>query len=179
MPYSAAATRKQYARVWMFDRKAAWLKANGPCRHCGSKEDLQVDHVDPSQKVTHRIWSWSLKRRQAELKKCQVLCRTCHRAKSSLEAFRPIRHGTTRGYRRGCRCVECLWAIRISRGARRSQFHERRTRSAAAPAPKTDGGLRPMETDACVRAQSSDSPLTIGAAGNTSPPRPLSLAVRA
>lgn len=66
-------------------RRAEWLAKNGPCRKCGSSENLEVDHIDRSQKVTHRIWTWAEDKRAAELAKCQVLCRVCHREKSVAE----------------------------------------------------------------------------------------------
>lgn len=41
-------------------------------------KDLQIDHVDPSEKVTHKVWSWSEPRREEELNKCVVRCKPCH-----------------------------------------------------------------------------------------------------
>jgi hypothetical protein len=46
---------------------------------------MELDHVDPSQKVDHRIWSWSKARMDVEVAKCQVLCYDCHLAKSVTE----------------------------------------------------------------------------------------------
>jgi 5-methylcytosine-specific restriction endonuclease McrA len=82
MPYKDK--RKQYAHnlARMQRRRADWLTANGPCKKCGSWKDLEVDHVDPASKVSHRIWSWSDARRAIELAKCQVLCATCHNEKA-------------------------------------------------------------------------------------------------
>lgn len=62
-------------RADFFDGKA--------CAHCGSYERLELDHVDPTKKVTHRVWSWSAKRRAVEIAKCQVLCHACHLAKTA------------------------------------------------------------------------------------------------
>jgi hypothetical protein len=45
-------------------------------------EAPENDHVDPSKKTSHSIWSWSPERREAEIAKCQVLCRPCHQLKS-------------------------------------------------------------------------------------------------
>lgn len=93
-------------------RRVKWLEENGPCVKCGSDENLEVDHIDPSEKTSHRIWSWSDERREAELKKCQVLCRECHEKKTGFEnSFRSqgVRHGTGTAYRRyGCRCEICM-----------------------------------------------------------------------
>jgi hypothetical protein len=52
---------------------------------CGSRDHLEIDHRDPGEKLSHRIWSWSPARRDAELAKCQVLCRKHHHAKSGEE----------------------------------------------------------------------------------------------
>lgn len=85
-----------------------WLVANGPCKRCGSSEHMEVDHIDPATKTSHRIWSWSKERREAELKKCQVLCRACHEKKSAGEKSIDIPHGTVSGYRYfRCRCDDC------------------------------------------------------------------------
>ncbi len=73
---------RDYQKGWVRSRRLIWLEANGPCRQCGSWERLEIDHVDPTRKTSHRIWSWSAERRAAELKKCQVLCHACHRAKT-------------------------------------------------------------------------------------------------
>lgn len=55
---------------------------NGPCRQCGSTEDLELDHIDPTTKISHAVWSWSEQRRAEELKKCQVLCHNYHETKT-------------------------------------------------------------------------------------------------
>ena len=66
----------------MARRRGEWLEANGPCVDCGRAEDLQVDHEDATTKISHKVWSWSAKRRLAELAKCVVRCRPCHTAKT-------------------------------------------------------------------------------------------------
>lgn len=52
-------------------------------------DNLEVDHIDPDQKISHKVWSWAKPRRDAELAKCQVLCNKCHKNKT-LETFRTI-----------------------------------------------------------------------------------------
>jgi 5-methylcytosine-specific restriction endonuclease McrA len=102
----------------MKEKRTAWIEANGPCVRCGSKENLQVDHKDPTKKVDHKVWSWSKVRREAELAKCQVLCIECHKKKSAIEAARPTPHGTDAGYTRNkCRCADC----RAAHSAKRQQ----------------------------------------------------------
>lgn len=81
MPYANPAIQRQYQREWKNRRRDDWLRQNGPCAGCGSWADLQVDHVNRSQKVDHRLWSWSDARRIEELAKCQALCVPYHIAK--------------------------------------------------------------------------------------------------
>jgi 5-methylcytosine-specific restriction endonuclease McrA len=77
-------------RIWMKKYKLArqtwkphWLVAHGPCP-CGSKRNLHIDHINPKDKKikVQQLWAVSEKKRQAELKKCQVLCKKCHLKKT-------------------------------------------------------------------------------------------------
>lgn len=80
--------RKEYMRKyqleWMRKRRQDWIDENGPCVHCGSDQDLEVDHIDASTKVwtPAKIWSRKQEDRDAELAKCQVLCEDCHKKKT-------------------------------------------------------------------------------------------------
>lgn len=82
---------RQYHKQWYKDvmvvRRQEWFKENGPCVDCGSWERLEVDHIDPSTKVNHAVWSWTEKRRIEELSKCAVRCYDCHKKKSVRECF--------------------------------------------------------------------------------------------
>jgi hypothetical protein len=82
VPYSDPDRQRQYQNEWLRKRWRDWLKEHGPCIDCGTWDDLQVDHADASTKVTHRVWSWSKARRDAELAKCVVRCGPCHKAKT-------------------------------------------------------------------------------------------------
>lgn len=73
--------KRSYQREWVAKRRAEWF-ADKTCIDCGRSDALQLDHVDPSDKVTHRIWSWSKARRLAELAKCVARCGDCHLAKT-------------------------------------------------------------------------------------------------
>ncbi len=81
--------RKEYLRkyqlAWMKKHRQEWFDINGPCVKCGSRKRLELDHVDPKTKESHKIWSWSEERRNKELKKCQVLCYDCHKKKTAKE----------------------------------------------------------------------------------------------
>lgn len=110
MPYKDPVTQSKWQVESNKRRRLAWLAENGPCRYCGSWEDLEVDHIDSSEKVSHRIWSWSQERRESELAKCQALCALCHREKSTEEsrALQQNGHGEGAVGIRRCKCDLCL-----------------------------------------------------------------------
>ena len=81
--------KREYQREWVAKRRATFF-ADKCCAYCGSTKNLELDHIDPSQKVSHSIWSWSESRRNEELAKCQALCEECHKEKTALfDASRP------------------------------------------------------------------------------------------
>lgn len=103
--------QREYQRRWVAKRRADYF-ADKKCVRCGSTDDLELDHIDPRQKVSHSIWSWSASRRETELAKCQVLCEQCHKEKTLddmpiTQGFVPHQHGTSKEYHRGCRCNLC------------------------------------------------------------------------
>lgn len=125
MPIVDPEKRRAYARAWMRRRRTEWMDANGPCALCGSRERLELDHIDPALKISHNVWSWAKERREAELAKCRVLCRTCHAKRHKLEST----HGSRRMFRyHGCRCDVC-WLANLKR--RRIQRERRKHREAA------------------------------------------------
>lgn len=77
MPYRDPDVQRKYQREWIRKRRQEYLKGK-VCRDCEGTEALELHHVDPATKVSHRIWSWRKERREAELAKCVVLCRDCH-----------------------------------------------------------------------------------------------------
>lgn len=81
-------TRKEYLRnhhrVWVANRRKEWFVGKF-CAACHSITNLELDHIDPSTKISHNVWSWTKKRRDDELAKCQVLCRKCHLQKTISE----------------------------------------------------------------------------------------------
>lgn len=97
-----------YQREWLAKRRAEWFASHGPCRRCGSNENLTLHHKDPSKKVHHAVWSWSEVRRDREIAKCEVLCKACHVIEDSREGMpNEALHGTMGRYMVGCRCVLC------------------------------------------------------------------------
>lgn len=104
MPIKNKILKRKYDREWIAKRRADFF-ADKMCWQCGSKDSLELHHKDPSTKVAHRIWSWSLSRREIEIAKCIVLCESCH-AEHHAQLIRKS-HGTAASYHRGCRCQEC------------------------------------------------------------------------
>ena len=104
---NATSNMREYKRQWAAARRADYM-AGKSCVICGTTQSLEVDHIDPEQKVSHRIWTWAIPRRDAELAKCQILCTEHHKEKT--RADRPIpEHGTISRYGsiHKCRCDLC------------------------------------------------------------------------
>lgn len=117
MPYADPVKQREYQRNFLRARREQWLEENGPCVDCGSWQQLEVDHEDPSTKVTHSVWSWRAARREIELRKCRPRCRRCHLAKTAREAATNPAHGTVARYSGSspCRCDACRAAERESK----------------------------------------------------------------
>jgi hypothetical protein len=110
--YADPDEQREYQRVWNAERRAAWF-ADKSCLQCGSTERLELDHIDPSTKVSHSVWSWKLARRLVELAKCQPLCHDCHLAKTAL-ARMPAHGKVSRYDRHKCRCALCRSAKKLA-----------------------------------------------------------------
>lgn len=122
----AAEQRRIRARTRYRARKALALEIlGGKCVRCGSADQLEFDHIDPATKsftITHRmLLGWG--RVLAELAKCQLLCDSCHIAKTiedgpphNKRAEVVHRHITT--YTDGCRCEPCRLAKAVRRGTK-------------------------------------------------------------
>ncbi len=92
-------------------RKEALRYLGGQCVVCGTKEDLEIDHIDPDRKSfgLGKLWSVAIDKFRQELEKCQLLCSACHEEKSANERGRKRAkgtHGTLSSYRY-CKCSEC------------------------------------------------------------------------
>jgi 5-methylcytosine-specific restriction endonuclease McrA len=77
MPYKDWAKQREYQRQYRERRRAEVFK-DQRCARCGATENLELHHIDPAEKLDHRIWFWSWQRIQNELAKCEILCRNCH-----------------------------------------------------------------------------------------------------
>lgn len=103
---------RNYQREWIARRRADYL-SDKVCVDCGSSSQLEVDHVDRTTKISHRIWSWNDVRRLAELAKCVTRCHDCHLTRTISQVSVPIPHGTHSGYAyHRCRCPRCTKAQR-------------------------------------------------------------------
>lgn len=104
--------RKEYQRNWVANRRLSYINGRG-CSICNSKEKLQFHHRDLYIKTSHRIFSWTKVRLEAELEKCDLLCLKCHKLEHTV--LGKI-HGTLQCYRISkCRCDICRDAKRKSR----------------------------------------------------------------
>ncbi len=116
MPYKDPIKQREYQRKWIAKRRANWF-VNQACIGCGSKENLEIDHIDAKQKVSHNIWSWTKTRRDEELAKCQVLCEACHVLKSKLAGeWERAKHGGYTMYTQNkCKCESCKeWKRKVN-----------------------------------------------------------------
>lgn len=107
--------KRAYQREFLARRRREWIDSQGGCcANCGSTEDLEIDHIDPSTKLCNpsQVWSRCREFREAELAKCQVLCADCHKAKTR-EEFVSSEHGSRAMYdTHKCRCDVCVQAMR-------------------------------------------------------------------
>lgn len=83
-------------------------KLGGCCVKCGSSENLEIDHVDRNKKkfdIGKAIAGWSWVKLNAELEKCQLLCKKHHQDKTIEE--NSVEHGQGATGKRGCHCELC------------------------------------------------------------------------
>jgi hypothetical protein len=119
MPFKNKAQQIEYQRQWMAKRRASYF-ADKTCVICNSTINLELDHIDPNLKISHRIWSWSNDRRLAEIAKCQVLCEVHHKVKT-LEQTRTKTHGVSMYRSQKCRCDICRKARTVAESNRRQR----------------------------------------------------------
>jgi hypothetical protein len=128
---------RDYLPKWRARRRQeAIIRLGGKCVHCGSTERLEFDHIDPTTKVAAigRLWVKSAAIFEAELKKCQLLCKSCHLAKS--RAYGELSRGATHGSWsyvkvKKCRCDICLNRFLELAEARRQRYRVRTAASIA------------------------------------------------
>ena len=79
----------------------------GACSGCPATDDLHFHHSDPSTKKFTIARGPGRKDFWDEVRKCVLLCRTCHKKLHAPE------HGTQSRYSSGCRCLSCKEAHSI------------------------------------------------------------------
>lgn len=89
----------------------------GKCVACGSVENLEFDHIDPSKKTMNPTSLWSRKEEVilAEIANMQLLCHDCHKEKTLQERYEKtkvlyesLQHGDLNMYKAlKCRCDLC------------------------------------------------------------------------
>lgn len=110
-PYRDIRKKRSYQNNYLKRRRAEYF-ANKLCAICLNRPAQELDHIEPALKIDHRVWSWSEKRREEELRKCQVLCKPCHYVKTAATR-KKAGCGTWVNYNhRKCRCVLCVEAAR-------------------------------------------------------------------
>lgn len=86
MPRNTA-KNNETKRLKLLARREQWFSGKS-CAYCKSTKRLELDHIDPNTKLRrndHQCWGWATQRREAELAKCQALCRSCHEKKTGRE----------------------------------------------------------------------------------------------
>lgn len=113
--------RNAYMRDYMRRRyatlRAEIIKRLGcECAKCGGTDRLEIDHKDRSAKKISFgiITSISREKIEAELPKCQLLCYTCHKAKTKSELT--VGHGGGLSGMKNCPCGPCK--------ARKSEYNK-------------------------------------------------------
>lgn len=129
----------EYSRAYQNKRNAerrSWAikTLGGKCVVCGSRDRLEIDHIDPSTKsfTISGASSASNERFEREVRKCQLLCRRHHHEKTVRErGFKMAAgtHGTLSAYRY-CKCDLCRAAKSLhSRLAREKRADMDRSKS--------------------------------------------------
>lgn len=77
------------------------------CVECGSREELEFDHIDPSTKLFSigKLLNVGKIKALEELAKCQLLCKSCHKVKTIKQ--NSVGHGEGLTGKRNCRCKLC------------------------------------------------------------------------
>lgn len=85
MPYKDPSKQREFQRKWIHKRRVDHFKGK-KCARCGkavSSSTADLDHKTPKRNTDgHKIWSHSKENRSKEIKKTQILCKSCHKKKS-------------------------------------------------------------------------------------------------
>ena len=100
-------------RHYSLRRKEIIKLLGGRCVQCGTKRKLEIDHKDPKKKkldISRVLTIVENDKLKKELKKCQLLCHSCHMRKTVAERGQSLAkgtHGTLSSYRY-CKCQLCI-----------------------------------------------------------------------
>jgi len=84
MGYKNKDKQKEYQKNWYHKRRNEFFK-DKLCVQCDSKDNLELDHINPMEKITHKIFFWCKEKFDKENEKCQILCNKCHKLKTRKE----------------------------------------------------------------------------------------------
>ena len=76
-------------RILKQKKKAALIEhLGGKCVGCGTTEKLQFDHIDRTKKsfTIGKCMGYTLEKLIDEANKCRLLCESCHRVKTTINA---------------------------------------------------------------------------------------------
>lgn len=98
---------KRYKRL-----RSEWIeRLGGSCAACGSRDNLEFDHIDASQKKYNigKILSTHSKQKvEEEMARCQLLCKECHLEKTIREEdIYIVDHGEGLTGKKSCYCSLC------------------------------------------------------------------------
>lgn len=131
MPLKKKSNYNTYMKAYMLDRyhkRREYIlnRLGGFCVKCKSTNNLQVDHIDPTQKKFSIAKFSSINEQDflKEIDKCQLLCDRCHIVKTIKETGRNLVkgqnvHGSLSSYRY-CKCDICKGAYSKWRKERRN-----------------------------------------------------------
>jgi 5-methylcytosine-specific restriction endonuclease McrA len=117
---------KEYIKAYRDKRRVMAIELlGGKCCKCPATETLQFDHITPEDKVNEisSMLTTKLSVFLAELKKCQLLCYSCH-LKKSIENGDLIfgregwKHNLSGYINQNCRCDICKAEYKIYRKER-------------------------------------------------------------
>lgn len=105
----------EYHRIYNINRyhriRAEEIAAKGgECVDCGSTDKLEFDHVDPKLKSfdVGKLLNYSAAKRKAELEKCVLRCKACHKIKTTANGDNgAVGHGGGLTGKRNCYCELC------------------------------------------------------------------------
>ena len=121
----SASYHKEYNLKRYHERRNEFLEMlGGMCVECGTTENLEFDHIDPSTKTMNmgRMLNVSKQRALEELKLCQLLCKEHHIEKGHLNGDqKQVPHGGGKTGKKSCYCDLCAPLNRAYARERRSR----------------------------------------------------------